>query len=277
MKRQALVALTIFASAITCCGCVTTKTTKGFQTNPPVRTSNGFPHDFSDSQEQGGIKKFFSGMTASNKSKSSAEQPDPLELNGRDPTSLQTPATVSTDLLVVAGEMALKQGRFDLAVDYFQRALTMDPNSQRAMAGLANAKAGRKEVPATEQPNQRNAQLPPNLLGQVNSKSKSKGIQLVSYSEENEIENGPESISVEQMSKPAVENQYAEMTLQPAIEIKASSNAQRVSNPFFGTSQKATTTEKSPPATRKTKKIRPAKVKFVPTGISSPETRSLSD
>ena len=146
MKRKALIAVTLTMTAISCCGCFNSRQTKGYQANSPLNPIGGLTQNTSNQNQGNGINKFFSGLTGQKQN-----QPPRTESTvamSRDATSLQAPATVSADLLIVAGEMGLEQQRYDLAKNYFERALKIDPNNARAQSGLSRA-AGRTGPPAS--------------------------------------------------------------------------------------------------------------------------------
>lgn len=217
-------------------GCVTTKSSKGFQTNPPVASSNGFPHSFDQADRKNPIQKFFGAVTGQNK-KSPVLRTDNIPPE-RDATSLQSKGTISPELLIVAGEMAVRQNRLEQAVTYFERALQIDPGNLQARQGLAVAeeKRGNRERASEirQAIQKRRAPLNPDhansdaISSPKISPSRSQILQ-VAYQQEEESRAHPPAIALEDTS-----TDQQETVLHPQIEVNLGGNPQRFKNPFFG-------------------------------------------
>ena len=66
--------------------------------------------------------------------------------------AMESNANTDVDELITFGQMALEQGWYDQAREYFEQALALDPANREAMKGLArvNEILGRKEATAVE-------------------------------------------------------------------------------------------------------------------------------
>ena len=249
-KLRVFTVLGVFASTFSV-GCVTTESTRGFQTNPPARTSVEFPHSFGQAEQKNSLQKFFGSLNPGKNSRPAGTQKP-------DATSLQSPGTVSVELLVVAGEMGLEQGRYEAAIGYFKRAIQMEPKNFRANLGWARAESGlgnqqqasrvyeslREWYPERAMPADRPESNPrkQNFLGMktpVGNRgmvdSGESTIEQVSF-EEDVVEAGSQVISG--APSPIVLNPVAQAsspskTMQPEILFRDLNPNQRVANPFF--------------------------------------------
>lgn len=253
MKTKGLGLLSLAVICALNVGCIVKHSTQGFQTNPPARMSEGFPHGFQPEQEKSGISKFFAqlnpgklqGNGQANQFKSDEIPPE------RDATSLQSHATISPELLIVAGEMALNnpsgQPNYEAAAQYFNRAIKLDPKNLRANLGLAQAEKGRGRHKKAdriyqalrewypEQAQQFNQAMPKGF-GSTQSKPKSRGIQQVSYVEPldpaADLATQPEDRTADRVISRAIAARKPTV-MQPEIRFSQLNLDQRIANPYF--------------------------------------------
>ncbi|MEC9092709.1 MAG: tetratricopeptide repeat protein [Planctomycetota bacterium] len=219
-------------------GCASSQPPKGLHAHRPLGSLGAGSHSFAAEKERSGLQGFFAAVSRGNRKNSGGSRQ--LNPHGippeRDPTSLRSQPTVSVELLIVAGEMGLKQHQFESAANYFRRALQMDPQNQRANAGLAQAKAGSgtpaqsASLPALQRESRRDSA--PGLLDRaemLDEKSVA-GVQQVTYHELAEASGKPLQHPVSNYQDSfEITNPIA----RPEIDFHQWSSSQRITNPFF--------------------------------------------